>query len=348
MHPSRTIIAARLVVGMAAALAVCAGIAAGEEASEGPFGEAVAYAQDRTVKIVGAGIGREEGFASGIIVSNEGHILTAHGLYLAAERLRVVLPDGSVHLARIERRSPSLPVALLKIDAATPRYFDVPEKPFARPGDWVLAVSNAFRVADGAEPVSVNLGVVSLRTRLDAKRGTQEVPYDGELLLVDAITSNPGAPGGAVVDSRGRLAGMIGKIIESRSIGTRLNYAVPADLLAAFLADKPIEGAPAVAAGVGSNAAEARAELGVRLFTLAGKGGPAFIDRVLAGSPAAVAGLKPDDLVVSLDGRTVPDVREFERLAASVRPGQEVVLIVKRKQEVLRIMLTAATAERGR
>ena len=303
----------------------------------GPFAAAIAYANQRTVQVYGAGIGREPGYASGLIVSAQGHILTAQGVYLAAERLRVVLPDGSEHLAKVERRSVPLQAVLLKIEAATPQHFILPEKGVARKGDWVLSVSNAFKVAVGREKPSVNLGIVSLRTELDAKRGTQDVHYEGDVLLIDAITSNPGAPGGALVGVSGELVGMIGKIIEGRSTNTRLNYAVPADLLQKFVAGKllaanPIEPPPS---------AGEKVDLGIRIFRLGGKKSPAYVDRVLPNSLAAKAGIKPDDLVVTIGDETVRDVEDYLRIEATLAAGQPIVLGVKRKVELLEITIGA-------
>lgn len=300
------------------------------------FADAIAFAQARCVKLYGAGIGREHGYATGIIVSPDGLILTAQGIYLAGDRIRVVLPDGSVHLAEVRRRSEPLQTALLKIDAATPKYFDVPEVQPARKGEWVLAVSNLFKVAEGDEELSVNLGVASLRTKLEAKRGTSDVPYDEELMLIDAITSNPGAPGGAVVTIDGRLAGMVGKIIESTSTNTRLNYAVPSDLLRQFIDDKPVRVVsltPLPAAG--------KASLGFQLFTLGGKRAPAYIESVQRGSPADKAGVRKDDLVLTLGGEIVRNVADAQKAMAELRPGQEVPILLKRKQEILQVSITA-------
>src|SRR5207237_2339300 len=134
----------------------------------------------------------------------------------------------------------------------------------------------------------VNIGVLSLRLPIDARRGVQDSPYQAEAILYDAITSNPGAEGGAVVTADGKLVGMIGRVIESKSSGTRLNYAVPADLLAKFVSG---EESPPVTPT--SNSA-VKADLGIRLFALGGRRGPAYIDRVTPGSPAASAGLKTD------------------------------------------------------
>ena len=301
--------------------------------SNNVFAEAIAYAQKRCVKIYGAQIGRIEGFATGVIVSDDGLILTGQSAFLSGSSIKVVLPDGTQHLAAIERRSPSLQVALLRIQTKTPDFFEVPEEAPAGKGDWVIAVTNLFKVADGAEELSVNLGIVSLRTQLKAKRGTQDVPYEGEALLVDAITSNPGAEGGALVTVDGRLAGMVGKIIESKSTNTRLNYAVPSDLLHKFIAGKLIGPVARQKAGGG------KAELGIRLFTLGGKRAPAYVDRVVPGSPAAIAGFKKDDLVLTIDGEIVKNVRDCKKMFDALVPDEEVVILIKRKNDILRATL---------
>lgn len=308
----------------------------GDEAPGGPFTAANDYAQARTVKIYGAGIGRVSGFATGLIVSADGLIMTTQGVHLAGYRVRVTLPDGQTKDAEVVRRSQPLQLALLKIDAETPDYFEISDKPVARRGDWVLGVSNAFKVADGPEPLSVNLGIISLRTSLDATRGTQDFDYTGEVLLIDAITSNPGAGGGAVVTAESRLAGMIGKEIESKSTNTRLNYAVPADVLKLFLDNKEVEATPVV---------QEKAVVGIRLFALGGKKGPAYIDRVVRGSPADHADLKPDDLVLSVNGQSVRSIEDYEEVVATLKPNVEITLTLKRRNDVLQVQLTP-TAEK--
>lgn len=307
--------------------------AASAQQSDNVFAKAVARAQSRTVKIYGAGIGREPGYATGLLVTDDGRIITALGIYLTGQQIRVVLADGSRHEAKVLRRDPTLQLALLKIDAVTPKYFTLSEKRSARQGDWILAVSNAFKVADGDEPLSVTLGLVSLRTRLAAKRGTRNVAYDGEVLLIDAITSNPGAPGGAVVDADGHLVGMIGKIVDSKETNTRLNYAVPADVLHQFMENR----SPKVAKPPPTVAA--KGVLGIRLFTLGGRRAPAYIDRILPGSPAAKAGLRSDDLIISLDGRTVRSVEDYNKVVATLKAGKKIGVTIKRKQQVLQISI---------
>jgi len=313
---------------------LCGGVRADEHSA---FSEAIEYAQARTVKIYGAGIAHVAGYATGIVVSSEGDILTAQGVYLSSDHLRVGLPDGSLHPAKVIRRDMPLQAALLKIEVPTPEFFDLADEAKVKKGDWVLAVSNAFKVADGREPLSVNLGVYSLRTRVEAKRGVQDVEYAGDAVIIDAITSNPGASGGAVVAADGKLVGMIGKIIESKQTNTRLNYAVPADQLKLFLDNQST-----VASVTQSNQ---KPTLGLRMFQLGGRRGPAFVDRVAAGGPAASAGLRPDDLIVSIAGQVVRDLDDFEQKAALLTPGRETPLVVKRQGRLLELTITPAAAE---
>jgi serine protease Do len=330
-------------LGLVVAICAAAGsLRAADESVNEVFANAVAAAQKRCVKIFGAGIGRSEAYATGIIFSPDGHILTAHGALLTGERIRVALPDGSIHMAQVERKSQGLQAAILKIDAKTPDYFDLTHKSAARKGDWVMAVSNCFKVADGPEPLSVNLGVISLRTKLEAQNGVQDVPYDGEVLLIDAITSNPGAGGGAVISVDGQLVGMIGRLMESKATSTRLNYAVPVDLLDLFVQNKLPDPMPMTNV---TPATTAKSETGIRLFALGGKRDPAYVDRVVPNSPAAAAGLKPDDLVVSVGGEVIRDITDFKDAIKRLPANVPVELVVKRKNDVLTLKLTPVAAE---
>ncbi len=304
------------------------------------FDRAVDFAQRRVVKIYGAAIGREHGYATGVLVSGEGHIVTSQGIYLASSRIRIVLPDGSQHFAEVVRRDDPTQLALLKIEAETPDYFELAAEPNAEPGDWVLGVSNAFKVAEGTEQLSVNMGIVSMRAQLDTKKRAQDFDIESEILLVDAITANPGAPGGALVTIDGQLAGVVGKVLESQATNTRLNYAIPIDIVARFVADEPtvVEERVEVANG-------GPGTLGIRIFKLSGRRAPAYVDSVRGGSPAAAAGLRKDDLVLTIDDEWVKNVRDYEKFAEAVVAGKSYKLTVKRGAEVLQFTVTAAPVE---
>ena len=298
------------------------------------------FALNRIVKVYGAKVGRTPGYATGLIISDKGEILTANGTYLNGERIRVILPDGSSHVAKAQRRSRADQLAILKIDLETKQYFDLSKPSAVYKGQWIVAVSNLFKIADAAEPESAMLGVVSLQTKLEAKRGNQAFPYEGEVVLLDSITSNPGAPGGAVVDAQtGSLLGMIGPVLESRSSGTKLNYAIPTKVLAAFVNNTTTSNKVAK-----KDVKPKRPYLGIKLFRLDGKRAPAYIDRVAKGSPAAGAGLRPDDAILGIADERIKTIKQYDEVAGSLVPGVAVELAVKRGDRLMQVSITPIAA----
>lgn len=296
--------------------------------------ETIDRAQPKLVKVFGAGSARVDGNATGMIVSNDGKILTTQGVFLDGKQVKIVLLDGSEHVATILKRDRVRQLALLKIEAKTPDFFEIPTKAIGDKGDWVIAICNAFKVADKSEPISVTMGIISLRTQIEARLTRRDVAYLGELVLIDAITSNPGAAGGAVLTLDGNLVGMVGKIINSSDTNTRLNYAVPSSVLAKF-----IDGSEEVMMEPSAEIFQ-QAETGIVLFKFGGRNNPAYIDRVKRRSPAADANLMPDDMVVSMAGTKIGTVKDYGAVLESLRPDEEIMVIVKRGNELIRVRLT--------
>ncbi len=297
----------------------------------------IGTAQAKMVKVFGAGAGRVDSFATGFIVSDDGKILTAQGVILDGKRIRVVMADGTSHEATILKRDRVHQVALLKIQAETPEHFKLSNEPVGEKGDWVVALSNAFKVADKQEPLSATLGVISLRTELEARLNKRDVAYKGELVLIDAIVSNPGAAGGAVLNIDGNVVGMIGKVINSSETNTRLNYAVPNNFLAKFVANKKTD---QVVESATEAPALGQADLGIILFKFGGRSNPAYIDRVVRGSPAADANLQTDDMIVSIAGQKIGSVKEYVNMVETLRPEEEILIMVKRGVEIVRARVT--------
>lgn len=296
--------------------------------------QAISKSQPKMVKVFGASAGKVEGFATGIIISKDGLILSSQGVFLDGRQVKVVLADGAEHSATILKRDRETQLSLLKIQAVTPSFFELSADSVGKKGDWIIALSNAFKVADKDEPVSAMLGVISLRTTMEARLTKRDVAYRGELVLIDAITSNPGASGGAVITPDGRLVGIVGKIINSSETNTRLNYAVPTQVLHEFVAGK------ASVNGEAQPVMEQQdVEFGVVLFKLGGRNNPAYIDRVVRGSPAAKAKLKSDDMIVSIAGEKIGNLKDYAESLKSLRPEEEVLMIVKRGVEMVRVRI---------
>ena len=305
--------------------------------AEGGFFQTLsAEAQPKMVKVFGAGAGRVDGFATGIIVSDDGKIITTQGVFLDGREVRVVTSDGVSYPATILRRNRVSQMALLKINRGTPDYFELTSEPVGEKGDFVVALTNAFKVADHEEPLSATAGVISLRSTIEAWLNKRDLAYAGELVLIDAITSNPGAGGGAVIMGDGRLVGMVGKVIKGSETNTRLNYAIPSSVLLEFVNGTLEETSQkeTVKKSAGN------ADLGIKLFKLGGRSDPAYIDRVRRGTPAKEVGLKADDMIVSLGGEQIGTVKDYEQALQKLHPGEEVFIIVKRGRELKRIAIT--------
>ena len=297
--------------------------------------------QPKMAKVIGAGAGRVDGYASGIVVSEDGLILTSQGVFLDGNQVRVELSDGKSYLATILRRDRTLQLALLKIEAERALdHFKLSDQPIGEKGDWVVALSNAFKVANASEPMSAMIGIISLRSTIEARLNDRDVAYKGPLVLIDAITSNPGASGGAVISAEGNLVGMIGKLINSSETNTRINYAVPNATLKQFVDNKIDETASAQSAAKSDNEMLGQADLGIVVFAMGSRDDPAYIDRVRRGSPAAKLRLKPDDLIVAIDGVQIGTVQEYQKVVDRLVPEVEVSIVFKRGTKLTRKEIT--------
>jgi S1-C subfamily serine protease len=298
-----------------------------------------ATAARSVVKVYGAGgIRGLESYQSGLVVSADGRILTVMSTVLDAEAVTCVLDDGRRLEARVVGIDPRRELALLDVEAVDLPAFDLAPRPRRDAGTRVMAVSNLFGVAVGDERASVQRGVISAVVPLEARRGAAEAPYTGEVYLVDCTTSNPGAPGGALVDSRGELLGMLGKESRSNASGIWLNYALPVDELA--------RGCDAILAGAvePSGAADHRPRfdlrgIGIMLVPDLLDRTPPFVDSVAAQSVAAAAGLRSDDLVIVVCGRAVAARAAVEEAVAGVPAGEPIRLTVVRDGRIVDIDL---------
>ena len=311
--------------------------------AEAPLGTWVRDAQKRVVKIYGAGgLKGLEAYQSGFLVSPEGHIATAWSYVLDVEPV-VLLDDGRRFESKIVGFEPSLELAVLKIEATDTPFFELKEEPTVDWGDPIIAVSNLFNIATGNEPASVMQGTVASVTDLNARRGTFKTPYRGKVLILDLIANNPGAAGGAVIDSDGQLAGMLGKELRDSTTGVWLNYAVPANALRTTIGDiiagrktTVIDSATATLPRKDSHNPNA---LGLVMVPDVLETTPAYIDTVSADSPAARATLRPDDLILLVNGQRVDSQRTLRSLLRTIDRRDNVELTVQRDTQILPVTL---------
>jgi serine protease Do len=209
-------------------------------------------------------------------------------------------------------------------------------------GDQVFGVGNAFDDATGDERCAVMGGVVMAIAPLELRIGIEDGPPIGTVILTD-VANNPGTQGGPLFTRDGKLVGILGRIVESKSTNSLINFAIPAATLKTFLKDTLEGREPAPdPAGVPPKKASG-VETGLRLLDAhLTRSPPAYIDRVLPGSAADKAGIKPDDLIFRCDGKVVRTCRVFEDLVRDRVPGDKVKLVLKRGSSIIECELELA------
>lgn len=338
---------------------VCAGALA--LAQDPPLADVIKRVDARLVKVYGAGGVRGlAAYGTGIVVSPTGHVLTVNNHILDTTELRVHLPDGTRLLAKVVAIEPELDLALLKIqDSTAPDdmpHFDLAAAAKAappKPGTLVLGFSNQFQIATREEPMTVQRGILAGITPLSARTGAFQVPYRGQALIVDAITNNPGAAGGALTTRQGELLGIIGREVSNELTQTWVNYAIPVwasvDLTDATGATRKVTVSELVEKKEKykpSNPADrsrekaATVETGIVLVPDVVERTPPYVDYLRAGGAGLRAGLKPDDLILSVEGMTVPTIGAWKDALAGRKPGEPVRLEVRRGEKIELITLT--------
>lgn len=304
------------------------------------YARAIENVQPRMVKVFGSGGLRNlESYQSGFLISPDGFILTAWSYVLDAGEATVILDDGRKFTAAIVGADPRTEVAILKIEADNLPHFELNKAIRLRTGDRVLAFSNLYGVATGDEPASVLHGIVSGVTKLDARRGSFATPFRGDVYVLDAMTNNAGAAGGALTDPRGRLAGILGKELRDAQTNIWLNYSIPIDQInstvESILAGKEVDPAsdqtrlPEESIDLGA--------LGVVLIPNILRNTPPFVDLVLPHSPASRTDLKVDDLIVLVNGNTVSSQASLYEYLREIDAVDPVRLTVVRGNELMEI-----------
>ena len=314
------------------------------------FTQVARQVQPKVVKIYGAGgIRGLEHYQSGILISGKGHVLTVSSYVLDSDEVTVVLDDGRHFTAQQVAADPLTEIAMLKFDPGSDDvpHFDLSAAATADTGARVLAYSNLFGIAAGEEPVSVLHGVVSAVAPLEARRGSFTTNFHGNVYVVDASANNPGAAGGALTDSQGRLLGMLGKELRSSLTDSWLNYALPVAAFAPTVEDI-LAGrfTPAELKEVDRPANPlSLAALGIVLVPDVVTRTPPYIDRVVANSPAAAAGLRPDDLLVMIDSQVASSCRQAVHSIERVERDATVRIAVLRGEQFLEVTLKVKSAE---
>ena len=269
---------------------------------------------------------------SGVLVSPEGYILTNHHVISDADEIDIALSDGRKVKAQVIGSDPETDIAVLKIEAKQlPTPITLGKVESVHVGDVVLAIGNPFGVGQ-----TVTSGIVSALGRDHVGINTFE-----NFIQTDAAI-NPGNSGGALIDTRGNLIGINTAIYSNNGGSMGIGFAIPINL------------AKQVMESILSNGSVTRGWIGVEPQNLSKElleslGLPTstqgvLLSGVLEGGPAAKGGVKPGDVLITVNGNPTKDVRQLLNQIAQIAPGNDAKLKILRKDKELE--LTVQTGKR--
>ncbi|MCL2021402.1 MAG: trypsin-like peptidase domain-containing protein [Betaproteobacteria bacterium] len=259
---------------------------------------------------------QESGLGSGVIVSDQGYILTNFHVIEAADQIEVALSDGRKLKARVVGSDPETDLAVLHVNADKLPTIIFGHMESVGVGDLALAIGNPFGVGQ-----TVTMGIVSALGRTHLGINTFE-----NFIQTDAAI-NPGNSGGALVDVNGNLIG-INTAIYSRTGGSLgIGFAIPVSSARAIM-EEIIEKGQVIRGWIGVEAQELTTEL-AESFGLSSTDG-ALIAGVVRGGPAEIAGIRPGDILLAVNGTTIQDTHQMLDAIAKIKPGEETFFRLKR------------------
>jgi serine protease Do len=254
-----------------------------------------------------------QGQGSGVIISSDGVVVTNNHVVAGAATVKVTLHDKREFRAKVLGRDPKSDLAVIKLEGARGlKPLPIGDSKKLRLGDIVLAVGNPFGIGQ-----TVTMGIVSAKGR--ANMGI--VDYE-DFIQTDAAI-NPGNSGGALVNLRGELVG-INTAILSRSGGYQgIGFAIPTHLSQPIVRSLRKSGR-VVRGYLGVMIQDVTPELAKAIGAPSSRG--VLISDVVSGGPAARAGLRRGDVVVSIDGVSTPDAAKLRNLVAAAGKGKSLSL----------------------
>jgi Do/DeqQ family serine protease len=271
---------------------------------------------------------------SGVIVdAARGYILTNHHVVADADEIQVSLMDGEILDAEIVGSDEATDIALIKVEGAGLVEMPIGDSEIVRVGDFVLAIGNPFGLGH-----TVTSGIVSALGRTGINRTGYE-----DFIQTDA-SINPGNSGGALVNMRGELVGINSAIISRSGGNVGIGFAVPTEIASSVM--KQILDFGEVRRGL----------LGVSIQTIdseiakaleIGVDSGALISLIEPGSAAEDAGLRVDDIIVSVNDEKISGASELRNTIGLMGSGEEIQIKFIRGDETLSATATLGEQRRA-
>ena len=282
----------------------------------------------------------QKGSGSGVIIRQDGYIVTNNHVVANATEVRVTLNNNKTYTAQVIGTDPATDVALIKIDAEGLPVVEFADSDNLRLGEWVLAIGSPL----GEELRStITAGIVSAK-------GRQMPNYTGEFKIESFIQTdaavNPGNSGGALVNKEGKLVGINTAIVSTTGSYSGYSFAVPSNIVNRIVSDLIDFGTvKRVMLGItGGNLTEEKAselKLSIR--------NGVYINEVQKGSAADKAGLKKNDVIIQLGSTPILSMSSLQERVNNYHPGDKAQITVFRdgEQKVFEVTFQAITTDNG-
>ena len=276
-----------------------------------------------------------QSLGSGVMVSPDGYILTNnHVVGDARAQVSIVLPDKRELRAKIIGVDEMTDLALLKIDARAQPVLPWGDSSKLRVAEWVLAIGNPFQLNQ-----TVTLGIVSA---LGRSLGGNLATYE-DFIQTDAAI-NPGNSGGALINARGELVGINTAIFSETGGYQGIGFSVPSNLARHVMDDLLKYGEVQRGTIPGIMIAPLTTEIAEYLGSPNTRG--ALVNQMTRNSDAFAAGMRPGDIILEFNGRTVEDASAFMRMLADSKVGTAAKLLILRESRKLEITVPISRSSR--
>lgn len=259
---------------------------------------------------------------SGVIISEDGYVITNNHVVQDAETINVVLNDKRSFVARLVGNDPSSDLAVIKIEADGLEPLQFGNSDEVKIGEWVLAVGNPFNLTS-----TVTAGIVSAKARNINILGNKMSNAPIESFIQTDAAVNPGNSGGALVNLKGELVGINTAIASSTGSYTGYSFAIPSNIVRKVTSDL-IQYGMTQKANIGVHFAEMDSKLAEVKGIKSVRG--IYIGYVIKDGAADKAGIKDGDIITSIDGKSVNSNAEFNEVLAQHSPGDVVKVAIER------------------
>ena len=268
------------------------------------------------------------GSGSGVIISQDGFIVTNNHVINGASKIEITLNDKRNYTAEVIGKDPTTDLALLKIKESNLAFMTYGNSDNVKVGEWVLAVGNPFNLTS-----TVTAGIISAKARninIIEKDPTNGINPIESYLQTDAAV-NPGNSGGALVNGKGELIGINSAIASNTGSYTGYSFAIPVNIARKIIADL-LEYGEVQRAFIGISILDLDAKLAKEKNISEIKG--VYVGRLTAGGSGEDAGIKEGDVITKIADVTVNNVPELQEQINRYRPGDKINITIKRNNQI--------------